>query len=86
MAGGLLIITFIEYFPFFLGIGAGADMLFGSTFGGPFMSLLILFVPQVLFYSIICTYCYRRTGNVYTGAMIAAFLSCWIVTGGSAML
>ena len=86
MAGGLLIITLIEYVPFFLGIGVGADMLFGSTFGGPFMSLLILFVPQVLFYSIICTYCYRRTGNVYTGAMIAAFLSCWIVTGGSAML
>ncbi len=86
MAGGLLIITLIEYVPFFLGIGVGADMLFGSTFGGPFMSLLILFVPQVIFYSFICTYCYRRTGNVYTGAMIAAFLSCWIVTGGSAFL
>ena len=86
MAGGLLIVTLIEYVPFFLGIGVGADMLFGSTFGGPFMSLLILFVPQVIFYSFICTYCYRRTGNVYTGAMIAAFLSCWIVTGGSAML
>ena len=86
MAGGLLIITLIEYVPFFMGVGVGADLLFGSTFGGPFMSLLILFVPQVLFYSIICTYCYRRTGNVYTGAMIAAFLSRWIVTGGSAML
>ena len=86
MAGGLLIITFIEYVPFFAGLGPGADLLFGSTFGGPFMSLLILFLPQVLFYSILCTYCYRRTSNVYVGALTTACLACWIVTGGSAML
>ena len=86
MAGGLLIITLIEYIPFFAGIGPGADLLFGSTFGGPFMSLLILFVPQVAFFSFGCTYCYRRTGNAATGAFTAAAIACWIVTGGSAML
>lgn len=86
MAGGVLIITLIEYIPFFAGIGPGADLLFGSTFGGPFMSLLILFIPQVLAFSLICTYTYRRTGNVCTGALVSAILSCWIVTGGSAML
>lgn len=86
MAGGLLLVTLIEYIPFFLGIGPGADLLFGSTFGGPFMSLLILFVPQVLFFSFSCTYCYRRTGAACTGAFTAAAIACWIVTGGSAML
>jgi len=86
MAGGVLLIVLLEYIPFFAGIGPGADLLFGSTFGGPFMSLLILFVPQVLAFSLICTYTYRRTGNVCTGAFIAAVLSCWIVTGGSSML
>lgn len=86
MAGGLLLVTLIEYVPFFLGIGPGADLLFGSTFGGPFMSLLILFVPQVLFFSFSCTYCYRRTGSACTGAFTAAAIACWIVTGGSAML
>ncbi|MBP5160327.1 MAG: hypothetical protein ILP10_08550, partial [Lachnospiraceae bacterium] len=86
MAGGLILITLIEYIPFFLGIGPGADVLFGSTFGGPFMSLLILFVPQVLFFSFACTYCYRKTGSAFTGAFTAAVLACWIVTGGSAML
>lgn len=86
MAGGLLLVTLIEYIPFFLGIGPGADVLFGSTFGGPFMSLLILFVPQVLFFSFSCTYCYRRTGSACTGAFTAAAIACWIVTGGSAML
>ena len=86
MVGGILIIVLIEYIPFFAGIGPGADVLFGSTFGGPFMSLLILFVPQVVVFSVLCTYCYRRTGSVYTGALLVASLAAWIVTGGSSML
>jgi len=86
MVGGVLIIVLIEYIPFFLGIGPGADVLFGSTFGGPFMSLLILFVPQVLVFSVLCTYFYRRMGSVYPGALLVASLAAWIVTGGSAML
>ncbi|MCR4607428.1 MAG: lysophospholipase [Oscillospiraceae bacterium] len=86
LTGGGLLIVFLEYIPFFAGVGPGADLLFGFTFGGPFMSLLILFVPQILIYSIIGTYTYRRTGNVYTGAFTAAILACWIVTGGSSML
>ena len=86
MVGGVLLIVLIEYVPFFLNIGPGADVLFGSTFGGPFMSLLILFVPQVLVFSLFCTWAYRRTGSVYTGALLVASLAAWIVTGGSAML
>ncbi|MBP3587703.1 MAG: hypothetical protein J6J51_01605, partial [Clostridia bacterium] len=86
MVGGTVIVALLEYIPFFLGIGPGADVLFGSTFGGPFMSLLILFGPQVVGFSLLCTYFYRRTGQVYTGAFTVAALACWIVTGGSAML
>ena len=86
MAGGVLLVVLIEYIPFFANIGPGADVLFGSTFGGPFMSILILFVPQVMFFSILCTYAYRSTGRAYTGAMLAAMLACWIVTGGSSIL
>ena len=86
MVGGVLLIVLIEYVPFFLNIGPGADVLFGSTFGGPFMSLLILFVPQVLVFSLLGTWFYRRTGSVYSGALLIASLAAWIVTGGSAML
>lgn len=86
MVGGVLLIILIEYIPFFAGIGPGADLLFSPTFGGPFMSLMILFVPQVLVFSVLCTYIYRRTGSVYTGAFTVACMACWIVTGGSAML
>ena len=86
MVGGILLIVLLEYIPFFMNIGPGADLLFGSTFGGPFMSLLILFAPQVLVFSVLGTYAYRRTGSVYTGAFTIAALACWIVTGGSSMI
>ncbi len=86
MIGGVFIIVLIEYIPFFAGIGPGADLLFSSTFGGPFMSILIVFVPQVLVFSLLCTYIYRRTGNVYTGAFTVAAMAAWIITGGSAIL
>ena len=86
MIGGVLVIVLIEYIPFFAGLGPGADLLFSSTFGGPFMSLLIVFVPQVLVFSLLGTYIYRRTGNAWTGSLTIAALACWIITGGSAML
>ena len=86
MTGGILLIVLIEYIPFFAGLGPGADLLFGSTFGGPFMSLMILLLPQIVAYSLIDAYCYRKTGNVYVGGIIAGILACWIVTGGSAFL
>lgn len=86
MVGGILLLVLIEYIPFFLNIGPGADLLFSSTFGGPFMSLLIVFVPQVIVFSLLCTSIYRKTGNIYTGAIFVAILATWIVTGGSAML
>ena len=86
MVGGILILCLLEYIPFFLQLGPGADLLFGTTFGGPFMSLLIVFAPQVLVFSLVCTFCYRKSGNAFLGAIIVAILACWIVTGGSAIL
>ena len=86
MVGGILLIVLIEYIPFFLQLGPGADLMFSTTFGGPFMSLLIVFAPQVIVFSFICTYCYKKTGNVFVGALLVAIMACWIVCGGSAIL
>ena len=86
MCGGIILIVLLEYIPFFLNIGPGADLLFGSTFGGPFMSLMILLLPQIFVYSGIGAYCYRKTGNLYISAFICAFIACWIVTGGSSFV
>lgn len=85
LLGGLLVILLLEYIPFFMGYGPGADLLFGTTFGGPFMSALILLVPQFIVFTFLSTWFERKTGNVYVGAFISAMLAAWIVTGGSAM-
>jgi len=86
MAGGIFIICLIMYIPFFAEIGPGADLLFGSTFGGPFMSLLLVFFPQVLVLSVLCTYIHRKTGNVFVSGLSVGIISCWIIAGGSAMM
>ncbi|MCQ2538304.1 MAG: hypothetical protein MJ124_07885 [Lachnospiraceae bacterium] len=85
LLGGLLVILLLEYIPFFMGFGPGADLLFSTTFGGPFMSALILLVPQFIFFTLLSTWFERKSGNVYTGAFLSAMLAAWIVTGGSAM-
>lgn len=82
--GGLLVVVLIEYIPFFAGIGPGADLLFSSTFGGPFMSILILAVPQFAVLLFVAVYCFRKTGSVYVGSFLIAMMACWIVTAGSA--
>ena len=86
MCGGIVLIVLLEYIPFFANLGPGADLLFGSTFGGPFMSLMILLLPQIFVYSGISSYIYRKTGNLYVSALICAVLACWIVTGGSSFI
>ncbi len=86
MVGGILLIILLEYIPFFAGVGPGADLVFGQTFGGPFMSLLIVFAPQVIVFSLLATYLYRKTGNVFVGGLLIAVLATWIITGGSAIM
>jgi len=85
MLGGLFIIALIQYVPFFMGYGPGADMLFSSLFGGPFMSVLILLVPQFAVFFFFSAWFYRRSGTVYTGSLVLAILATWVVSGGSAV-
>jgi dienelactone hydrolase len=85
MLGGVFLIVLIEYIPFFLGLGPGADLLFSSLFGGPFMSVMILLIPQFAAFFFLSTYLYRRTGRIYLGSFIVAILATWVLTGGSAM-
>jgi hypothetical protein len=85
MLGGVFIIVLIEYIPFFLGFGPGADLLFSPLFGGPFMSVMILLIPQFAVFFFLSTWLYRKSGLVYTGSFVVAILAGWVLTGGSAM-
>jgi hypothetical protein len=86
MAGGIFLVCLIMYIPFFMEIGPGADLLFSPTFGGPFMSFLLVFFPQIVVLSVLCTYIHRRTGNVFVSGLSVGIISCWLIAGGSAML
>jgi len=85
MLGGLFLIALIQYVPFFLGMGPGADLLFSSLFGGPYMSVLILLVPQFAVFFFFSTWLYRKSGTVYTGSFVLAILATWVLAGGSAV-
>ncbi|MDR1218853.1 MAG: dienelactone hydrolase family protein [Treponema sp.] len=85
MLGGVFIIVLIEYIPFFMGFGPGVDLLFSSLFGGPFMSVMILLIPQFAVFFFLSTYLYRKSGRVYIGSFIVAILASWVLCGGSAM-
>ena len=86
MLGGVILIALLEYIPFFLGFGPGADLLLTPLFGGPFMSIMILLVPQFAIFFFISTWLYRKSGTVYTGSFVLAILATWVLTGGSAIL
>jgi hypothetical protein len=85
MLGGVFLIVLIEYIPFFLGMCPGADLLFSPLFGGPFMSVMILLIPQFAIFFFLSTWLYRKTGYVYVGSFIVAILASWVLAGGSAM-
>jgi hypothetical protein len=85
MLGGVFLIALIEYIPFFMGIGPGADLLFSSLFGGPFMSVMILLIPQFAVFFFFSTWFFRKSGTVYTGSFIVSILASWVLSGGSAM-
>jgi dienelactone hydrolase len=86
MLGGLFIVTLIEYVPFLLGIGAGMDLLFSSTFGGPFISFLIVIIPQFMLLFFLSTYAYRKTGRIYVGSAMLSLLGAWAITASSSFM
>ena len=85
MLGGVFLIALIEYIPFFLGFGPGADLLFTPLFGGPFMSVMILLIPQFAIFFFLSTWLFRKSGTVYTGSFVLAILAAWAMSSGSAM-
>ena len=84
MLGGVLAIALFHYIPFFMGIGPGVDVFVAPLFGGPFMSIMLVLVPQFAVFFFISTWLFRKSGTVYTGSFVLAILAAWVIAGGSA--
>jgi hypothetical protein len=84
MLGGLVLVAAFEYLPFLAGYGTGWALLGLSLFDGPFMSALVLIVPQFLVLFFVSTYFFRKTGTVYLGSLVTALIVSWITCGGAA--
>jgi hypothetical protein len=85
MLGGVFLIVLLEYIPFFMGFGPGVDLVFSPLFGGPFMSVMILLIPQFAVFFFLSAWLYRKSGLVWTGSFVVAILASWVLCGGSAM-
>jgi dienelactone hydrolase len=85
MLGGVFLIVLVEYIPFFMGLGPGVDLVFSPLFGGPFMSVMILLIPQFAVFFFLSAWLYRKSGLVWTGSFVVAILASWVLCGGSAM-
>ena len=85
MLGGVFLIALIHYIPFVMGIGPGIDIFVAPLFGGPFMSIMIVLIPQFTVFFFISTWLFRKSGTVYTGSFVLAILAAWVISGGSAV-
>jgi dienelactone hydrolase len=85
MLGGVFLVALVEYIPFFLGIGPGVDVFIAPLFGGPFMSVMILLIPQFALFFFLSTWLYSKSGTIYTGSFVLAILASWVMSGGSAI-
>ena len=85
MLGGVLGVALFHYIPFFMGIGPGVDVFIAPLFGGPFMSIMLVLVPQFAVFFFLSTWFFRKSGTVYTGSFVLAILATWVIAGGSAV-
>lgn len=80
--GGLVILWLFHFVPNYLQIGPGFDVIGLPQFGGRWMMMLAVIVPQFLVFTLINHWCYLKTGYVYLGVFLTSFLMTWILVGG----
>ena len=78
MVTGIVVLLLVQYIP----------LMLGGTLTLPAESLLtivaIQLVPILAIVTIISTYFYRKTGNIWTGAFLNALFVTWYIVAGQA--
>ena len=79
---GLLILWLFHFVPDFMQIGPGFDLIGLPQFGGRWMMMLAVIIPQFIVFIVINHWCYLKTGYIYLGIFFTSILMTWILVGG----
>ena len=79
---GLVILWLFHFIPSFMQIGPGFDLLGLTQFGGRWMMMLAVIIPQFIVFTVINHWCYLKTGYIYLGVFFTSLLMTWILVGG----
>ncbi|HBO38651.1 MAG TPA: alpha/beta hydrolase [Pasteurellaceae bacterium] len=80
--GGLFILWIFHFVPNFMQIGPGFDVIGLPQFGGRWMMMLTVIIPQFIVFIFINHWCYLKTGYIYLGVFLTSMLMTWIMVGG----
>ncbi|OOF59981.1 alpha/beta hydrolase [Rodentibacter myodis] len=80
--GGLVILWLFHFIPDFMQFGPGFDLVGLPQFGGRWMMMLSVIIPQFVVLILINHWCYLKTGYVYLGIFFTSMLMAWIMVGG----
>jgi hypothetical protein len=73
-----VILLIIQYLPLL----SGGTLAIASQ---PLLSIVAFqFVPLLFMVGVVSTYCFERTGNIYTGAFINGIFITWYMVAGTA--
>ena len=78
LSAGFVLLLAFQYLPLLM----GGTLSIASQ---PLLTIVALqFVPLMVLIACVSTWCFYRTGSVYLGAFVNAFVICWYVTAGQA--
>ncbi|TDQ59388.1 hypothetical protein EDC45_0035 [Mesocricetibacter intestinalis] len=81
-AGGLILLWLLHFVPAFMQIGPGFDVIGLPQFGGRWMMMLAVIIPQFIVFGLLHHWCYLKTGYIYLGVFFTSMLMTWIMVGG----
>ncbi|TYA48460.1 hypothetical protein FXB74_09860 [Aggregatibacter actinomycetemcomitans] len=71
---GLVLLWLFHFIPDFMQLGPGFDLIGLPQFGGRWMMMLSVIIPQFIVLILISHWCYLKTGYVYLGVFLTSIL------------
>lgn len=81
-AGGLMLLWLFHFVPDFFEIGPGFDLIGLPQFGGRWMMMLAVIIPQFIVLSLLNHWCFLKTGYIWLGVFFTSGLMAWMLVGG----